>query len=234
MRRTLPLLPLSLLLAAGPAGANDGMVPDLDAEAGPLPDALVIDHAYVRLFMGIRDSVPATALRGGTPHTGELEVVLLQPPDGYFDSAWRCTLRWTDLAATATPLDVSAWPDLWAGWRLDPTVLESSSDGCTLLDSQRWGDDPAVTTAAAGWNIGIGPQTASMLQSCPFAGALPELVTVYVWMDGALPMPAGLAQALALDADGNTIGEDVPGASTATSLPPDLFVHQLCAASFGI
>lgn len=156
----------------------------------------------------------------GDPVEESFSIRVLQYPEGVGDADYSCTLTW-DSPAT-TPVDSSAWPRLWQGaaWRVDTSGTPEVSGNCANLDPARFGDDPAATIAGTQWYVGIGPLIPSVASACRSGDTR---TTLYVWMQGAAPMPMGDLEVDAVNKDGVATFDGLPGAATAKALPDGYF-----------
>lgn len=186
------------------------------------PEPLIrADWLLLSASFGVADGLTGTVeTPAGEPVAEYFSVSVVQAPEGVMDGAYRCTLRW-DAPAT-TPVDSSAWPRLWPGaaWQIDTGPAPTVTGACANLDPLRFGDDPITTIAASGWYVGYGPITRAVALGC---GDLDTRATIYIWMEGAAPMPMGSVEVNALDKNGDTTHDGLPGAASAPALPDGWF-----------
>jgi hypothetical protein len=186
------------------------------------PEPLIrADWLQFRASFGVMEGRTGTV---GWPNGGTVseyfEVSVLQYPECFSDSSYICTLRWE--GPSTTPMDSSAWPRLWPGaaWRIDTSTAPIVSGNCQGLDPARFGDDPIAMIAGSGWYLGYGPITRTVALGC---GSGDTRATIYIWMEGAAPMPVGDVEVNALDENGDTTNDGVPGAASASALPDGWF-----------
>lgn len=206
----LPLL-VGLATAAPPA-----------AEPTIRPDVVLMT---ARLALRDGDVVPVTS--EGISVSQWFSMTILQIPEGAASEDYRCAATWSGIDATATPLVVDQWPEIWPGaaWHVDTSSPPTTTGGrCDRLDPERFGGDPLTVIGAAGWNVGFGPLTPRVVRQCNIRSrSAASTVVVYMWMDGARPFPLGAAVVEAIDLDGELTGEDVADAATSPTAPDGLY-----------
>lgn len=113
----------------------------------PLPTAILVrpDLVLISPMLGAANGDLVTLTHGTAVIPQTLALYLIQAPEGYSDTDYRCRVVWSGVEVGATSVDVTAWPEVWpdAAWRLSPASAPTVDEvGCASLDPDRLGSAP--------------------------------------------------------------------------------------------